>query len=415
MPDLLIENIGLLATPRGTRAKRGNEMRDVELIPDAIIAIDGGKIIYAGASEPSVKNQCFKTHLNAHYSLVTPGLIDCHTHLIFGGWRQHEFSRKLDGASYLEILASGGGILSTVDATRAVTQKELEEKALPVINEMISHGIVCVEAKSGYGLNSETELKQLRALNVLRSQTPLELVSTFLGAHAVPREFAGRRSDYVNYVAGEMLRDIANEDLAEFCDVFCETGVFTAEEAEIILNSAKRVSMKPKLHTDEIARIGGCDVAARVGAVSAEHLLVSEKSDWDALARRNVIGALLPGTSFYLNKPYADARGMLEAGMALAVASDFNPGSCPCSNLHFAMNLACLRLGLRPKEALCAVTLNAAAALNREDRLGTLEPGKDASLVIWDAPDLDYIFYRVGTNLVNTVLIKGVTVYGDNN
>ena len=404
----LIYNIGLLATPTGDHAKAGQRQGEITMLPNAWITLDdAGKILQIGTGTPPQAEET----LDAKGQLVTPGLVDAHTHLVFGGWRAHELMQKLQGVPYLEILAAGGGILSTVRATWSASRQELKDKARLALEEMLSFGTTTCECKSGYGLDMETELEQLRAVKELDQEQPVELVSTFLGAHALPEEYKQDRKGYVTLLKEQVIPGVAEENLAQFCDVFCETGVFTAQEAEEILRCGQEHGLGAKIHADEIHAIGGSQVAGKLRAVSAEHLIAAEEKEIAALAEGGTVAVLLPATSFYLDKPFARARDMVNAGVPVAVATDFNPGSCPSLNLQLAMNLACYKYRLRPEEVLTAVTLNAAAAIGKSNTLGTLEPGKQADILIWNAPDLDYVFYRFGSNLVNTVIKKGKTVF----
>jgi imidazolonepropionase len=339
--------------------------------------------------------------------LVTPGLVDAHTHLIFGGWRQNELGLKLHGATYLDILAGGGGILSTVRASREATEESLYQKAKEALDEMLTLGITSMEAKSGYGLDRETELKQLRVIRRLGREHCMDVRSTFLGAHALPEDYKDDREGYIRFLCEEMIPEVAAEGLADYCDVFCEKGVFTAEESRVILEAGKKHGLIPKIHADEIEAIGGSELTADVKAISAEHLIVCQPSGIKALAEGGTIACLLPATSFYLGATYAPARDMIEAGVPVAAATDFNPGSCPSLNIQLVMNLACLKYRMTPEEMLTAVTLNAAAAIGLAEKVGSVEPGKQADLVLWNAPDLDYLGYRMGSNLVNTVIKNG--------
>ena len=404
MGKLIVKNIGMLATPQGRTARRGAEQGQITVLKDAFVLMEDGVIAAVGTGAPEETDAQV---VDAQGKLVTPGLIDAHTHLVFGGWRQNELGLKLHGASYLDILSMGGGILSTVNATRAATEDQLVEKARAALDEMLSLGVTTVEAKSGYGLDLDNELKQLRAVRRLNAEHPIDLVSTFLGAHAVPREYREDREGYIRLLCDKVIPAVAREDLAEFCDVFCETGVFSAEESRIILEAGKRYGLVPKIHADEIDPIGGSELTAEVGAISAEHLIVCPPAGIAAMAKAGTVACLLPATSFYLGSTFAPARDMIEAGVPVAMASDFNPGSCPSLNLQLVMNLGCLRYKLTPEEVLTAVTLNGAAAIDRADVLGSLEPGKQGDLVIWNAEDLNYICYRMGSNLVKTVVKKG--------
>jgi imidazolonepropionase len=304
----------------------------------------------------------------------------------------------------------GGGIHSTVKSTREATEDELYAKAAKALDEMISIGVTTVEAKSGYGLDLENEFKQLRAMKRLNEDHVIDLVPTFLGAHAVPEEYKDNREEYIRLLTEEMIPKVAEEGLAEFCDVFCEKGVYTAEESERILKAGQAHGLKSKIHADEIENMGGTELCASLKATSAEHLIVCKESGIKAMAEGGTVACTLPATSFYLGAVYAPAREMIEAGVPVAVGSDFNPGSCPSLNLQFCMNLACLKYKLTPEEMLTAVTLNAAAAVCRADKVGSIEEGKQADIVIWDAPDLDYLGYRMGSNLADTVIKKGKVV-----
>ncbi len=406
MERLLIHNIGLLATPVGRTARRGGEQGEIRFLKNAWILCENGVIAAVGQGRAPEADRVE----DARGKLVTPGLVDAHTHLIFGGWRKNELGLKLHGLSYLDILAQGGGILSTVRATRAASEDALYEKARGALDEMLSFGVTTAEAKSGYGLDLETELRQLRVIRRLDREQPVELAATFLGAHAVPEEYKDDREGYLRLLCEEAIPTVAREGLAEFCDVFCEKGVFSAEESRRILEAGKAYGLVPKIHADEIEAIGGTELTEEVGAISAEHLIVCRPSGIAAMARAGTVACCLPATSFYLGSTYAPAREMIAAGVPVALASDFNPGSCPSLNLQLVMNLGCLRYRMTPEEVLTAVTLNAAAAIDRADRIGSIEPGKQADLVLWDAPDLDYICYRLGSNLVRHVVKKGKVI-----
>ena len=396
--------------PTGNSARRGAEQGTIRFLKNAYLAADNGVITAVG--EGPVPETLLKDAevLDAAGRLVTPGLIDCHTHLVFGGWREHELAMKRQGVPYLEILAQGGGILSTVRATRGATAEDLREKAEGILKEMARLGVTTCEIKSGYGLNTETELKQLRVIRALKESQPVELAATFLGAHALPEEYKNDRAGYIRLMTEEMLPKIAEEGLAEFCDVFCETGVFTAEESETILRAGQRLGLRAKIHADEIDAIGGSQLAGSIRAVSAEHLIACPDEGIRSMAQGGTVAVLLPATSLYLGKPYARARDMIDAGVPVAAASDFNPGSCPSFNLQLVMNLACWGYKLTPQEVLTAVTLNAAAAIGRADRTGSLEQGKQADLVIWDTDNLEYLFYRFGQNLAKTVVKAGTAL-----
>lgn len=404
----LIRNIGLLATPEGFCARRGPAQGQLRLLKNAWVLAEDGIITAVGQGAPPCGAEQV---IDAEGRLATPGLADAHTHLIFGGWRQDELADKLHGVPYLDILARGGGILSTVRATRAATEAELLEKGRRALLEMQRFGVTACEAKSGYGLETETELRQLRVIRQLGQECAMDLAPTLLGAHALPPEYQADREGYLRLLCEEMIPRAAAEGLARFCDVFCEEGVFTAEEARRILLAGKAHGLLPKLHADEIHPIGGSQLAGELGAVSAEHLIVCPEEGMDSMARSGVIACLLPCTSLYLGASFAPARRLVEKGVAIAIATDFNPGSCPCLNLQLAMSLGCLYYRLTPEEVLTAVTLNGAAAMGLAGRLGSVEPGKQCDLALWDAPDLNYLCYRMGSNLCTSVIKNAVRLF----
>ena len=387
----LFENIGELATATGRAAKAGQAQREITRLTNAWVLTENGCVTAIGTGDaPDAQER-----IDCGGRLVTPGLVDCHTHLVFGGWREKELAMKLAGKTYLDILAAGGGILSTVRETRAASEDALYDKTRALLSEAMRHGTTALEIKSGYGLDLETERKQLRVAQRLKTVNP-DIAVTFLGAHAFPPETA--RGAYVDFLCEQAIPMVAKEGLADCCDVFCDEGVFTAAEAERILTAGKAHGLVPKLHADEIKEIGGTAVAARVGAISCDHLSETGEAGIRHLKDGGVIAVMLPATSFYLRKPYGNFRGMIDAGVPVAVATDMNPGSTPNLSLPFAMTAACLYGRLTPEEALTAATLNGAAAIGMADRLGTLEMGKQADLVVWDAENLEQLLYRYGTN-----------------
>ena len=393
-------HIGELATATGSVAVCANEQSAVKKLHDAWLLAENGTIVAVGEGAAPEADEA----VDCTGKLVTAGLVDCHTHLVFGGWREHELAMKLAGKSYLEILAAGGGILSTVRETRRASEDALYEKARTLMAEMLRHGTTALEIKSGYGLDLETEQKQLCAANRLKKDNP-DIALTFLGAHAFPEGV--EHEAYVNWLIETAIPAVAKDGLATFCDVFCDEGVFTAEQAERILLAGKRYGLIPKLHADEIREIGGTEVAKALGAISCDHLSETGEDGIRALHDGGVIAVMLPATSFWLKKPYGNFRGMIDAGVAVAVATDMNPGSTPNLSLPFAMTTACVYGGLTPEEALTAATLNGAAAIGMADRLGTLEAGKQADLVVWDADNLDQLIYRYGTNRAAAVYKRG--------
>ena len=408
----VIKNIGLLATPQGQAARSGKAQGRISLVPDTYVIADDGYIseVGVGNHQPEIKQDSDTQIINAGGALVTPGLVDSHTHLVFSGWRQRELSLKLQGLSYLEILNQGGGILYTVTHTRQAALEDLVAWGRRALHVMLAHGTTTCEIKSGYGLNVADEIKSLLAIQELKQAQPVDLVATFMGAHAVPADYQDRKADYVRLVCREMIPQVADSKLAVFCDVFCENSVFNPQESREILECGQSYGLLPKIHADEITDTGGACLAAEIGAVSAEHLIHAGDAGLAAMAKSSTIAVLLPGTSFYLGESFAKAKTMIELGIPVAVATDFNPGSCPTESLQLPMNMACLKYKLTPEEALTAVTLNAAAALNRAGDIGSIEIGKQADLVIWEAADLEFIFYHWGINLVRTVIKKGEKV-----
>ena len=405
MKKLLVKNIGLLATPEGKSAHCGEEQGRIKFLKDAWVLMEDGVIASVGSGAVPAADGA--EIVDAGGSLVTPGLVDAHTHLIFGGWRQNELGLKLHGASYLDIQNAGGGIQSTTNATRRATEQELADKAEKALNEMLRFGSTTVEAKSGYGLATEHELKALQVIKDLDGRHPIDLVATFMGAHLVPAEYKANREEYVRLVCEEMIPRVKEQGIAKFCDVFCEANTFTVEESRQVLEAGLKYGLRPKIHADEIEAIGGSQLAGEIGAISAEHLIVCPPEGIESMAKGGVIACLLPATSFNLGAVFAPARAMVSAGVPVAMATDFNPGSCPCLNMQFVINLGCLKYRLTPEEVLTAVTLNGAAAIDMADTVGSVEAGKLGDLVIWDAPDLDYICYRVGSNLARTVIKRG--------
>ena len=404
----IVTNIGMLATPQGSGPRKGPEQGEIQILRDAWVLMEDGVIAQVGTGPAPAADET----IDAGGSLVTPGLVDAHTHLIFGGWRQNELGLKLHGKSYLEIQNAGGGIQSTTNATRQSTEEELTQKAARALDEMMHFGVTTCEAKSGYGLATEHELKALQVIKNLNDRHHMDIVATFMGAHLVPAEYKANRAEYIRLVCEEMMPKVKEQGIAKYCDVFCEADTFTVEESRQVLEAGLKYGLRPKIHADEIEAIGGSVLAGEIGAISAEHLIVCPPEGIESMARGGVVACLLPATSFYLGATFAPARDMVNAGVPVAMATDFNPGSCPCLNLQFVINLGCLKYKLTPEEVLTAVTLNAAAAIDMADKVGSLEPGKQGDLVIWDAPDLDYICYRMGSNLAKTVVKKGAVVVG---
>lgn len=414
--DLIIKNIGTLATLKGPqRARGGSEQGDIGVTKDAVIAVKSGRIIYvgAGALPESITANKDTIIIDAGGKLVTPGFVDSHTHLVHGGSRENEFSMKLKGAKYMDILNAGGGIHSTMRNTRSMSSEELYIQAEKSLNRMLSFGVTTVEAKSGYGIEDlDTEIKQLEVAKRLNEEHAIDVISTFMGAHAVPMAYKHDPEEFVQKIIQEMIPVVAEKNLASFCDVFCEHGVFTIEQTRRILMEGRKWGLDPKLHADEIESIGGAELAAELRCISADHLVGASDEGIRKMAEAGVVATLLPGTSFNLQSgKHARARFMIDSGLPVAVSTDYNPGSCPTENLQLVMSLASLILKMTPEEVLTAVTMNGAAALGLEKEIGSIEVGKKADLVIFDSRNLEYIIYHFGTNHTDIVIKNGKIVY----
>ncbi|HET7579214.1 MAG TPA: imidazolonepropionase [Bacillales bacterium] len=389
---------------------KGKDMQQLSVIENGALAVKDGKVTAVGTQE-DLQSVEADEKVDCGGKLVTPGLVEPHTHLVFGGSREHEMALKQQGVPYLEILKRGGGILSTVRSTRETSEKDLFNKAKFHLERMLTYGITTMEAKSGYGLDRETELKQLRVTKRLKEETLMDMVSTFLGAHAIPEDMKEDPEGFLDEMAA-MFPQIKEEELAEFVDIFCETGVFSVEQSRRFLEKARAAGFQVKIHADEIDPLGGAELAAELGAITGDHLVGTSDEGIRRLAEEGVIAVLLPGTSFYLGKEnYARARDMIEAEVAVALSTDFNPGSSVTENLQFIMNLAALKLKMTPEEIWHGVTVNAAHAIGRGEAAGKIAAGRDADLVIWDAPNYLYIPYHYGVNHVNTVFKGGKKVF----
>ena len=408
--DLLILNAAqllTLASPGGP--KRGLNMGELGIIPGGAVAIRDGLILATGTSDQLARQVRAERTLDAEGRVVMPGFVDPHTHLVWAGARADEFEMRVGGATYMEIMAAGGGIMSTVRKTRGATVDDLVAQTRPRLERALAHGTTTVEIKTGYGLSLEGELKQLAAIERLRGEFPGTLVPTFLGAHAIPAEFKGRADDFVDLVIGEMLPAVAAlDDPPPFCDVFCEDGAFTLDQSRRVLEAARDLGFGLKIHVDEFKPLGGTRLAVELGATSADHLVCTPPDEIELLARSDTIAVALPGTPFGLgHHAYTPARALIDAGGAVALASDCNPGTCWCENVQFMIALACRAMSMTPAEALSAATINAAHALGLGDRVGSLEMGKRADLILLDAPSYPHLAYRFGTNLAHTVVAGG--------
>ena len=411
--DFLIANADLVATCAGPGPRRGSSQREIGAIPNGSVAGLEGRIVFVGSAHDAAANVTLAPDaqvVDAQGCTVVPGFVDPHTHLVFAGDRRDELRRRLGGATYADIAAAGGGIVKSVDATRAASEHELIEGARKRLAEMLTFGTTTAEAKSGYGLDFAAERKILCAIRNLAAGQPIELTATFMGAHEVPVEFRGRRGDYVRLVIDEMIPAIAAEQLAEWCDVFCEQGVFTPDESRDILEAGKRHGLKPRIHADELALSGGSRVAAEVGARSADHLIFVDQSHAQMLAAKNVVATLLPSAAFFLKLGrYAPARLLIEQGAAVALATDLNPGGGFTTSMPFVMSLACFGMNMTLEEALNGATINAAASIDRQDTIGSLEPGKQLDAVIVSGMLTDLI--RVGGPVIRQVIKRGRVVH----
>jgi len=407
--DILIVNASELITFAGGSEKPriGKQMRELGIIKGGSVAVKDGRIIAVGKTVDVRKTVRAETIINASGKTVMPGFVDPHTHLVFAGSREDEFQMRVEGASYMEILKAGGGILKTVMETRKATSDELLGFGLNTLDIMLSHGTTTVEAKSGYGLTTKDELKILNVIKRLNQLHTVDVVPTFMGAHAVPAEYKAYPDDYVKLVVEEMIPKVAEKGLAEFCDVFCERGVFTVEQSRRILEAGRAQGLKPKVHADEMSSFGGAELAAHVGAVSAEHLLFASESGLKAMAEKGVIAVLLPAAAFSLMVGrYADARKMIDYGVPVALGTDFNP-SCWVENQQLVIAFACYFMRMTPAEAITAATINAAHAIGKAHEVGSLEVGKKADIIVLNVPSHMFIGYRFGVNLVDKVIKNG--------
>lgn len=408
----LFVDIGELATPLGDRARRGGEMRELYRVEDAAIAVREGVIVYAGPRS-GLKSEDAEglPRVDARGMAAIPGIVDSHTHFVFAGYRPEEFLQRASGADYMEIHRSGGGILSSVRATRAADLEDLTRLAEARAWTMVQNGVTTVECKSGYGLDLDTELRQLEAARAVAERVPIDVVPTYMGLHATAPEFEGKASRYVDYVISEVLPAVAAQGIARYCDAFCEEGVFGAEDCRRFLVAARALGLEPRLHAEELAWSGGAALAAELGAVSADHLLKATEADFLLLAHAGVVATCLPIASFCLGKGHANARGMIDAGLAVALGTDLNPGSACSGSIPLLIALAVLQMGLSLEEVVTAITLNGAAALGLAADRGSLEAGKRADFLLLEAPSIAYLPYRSGVNLIAATFKDGVLAY----
>lgn len=405
-----------LVTPRGFEARKGEDMKDLYILENAFVFIQDDIIVATGQMQDLEALALSGTAewLDAKGRVVLPGFVDSHTHLVFGGYRPDEFSWRLKGDSYMSIMERGGGIQSTVNATRETGVEEFVDRAEWFIERMVEMGVTTVEAKSGYGLDTETEERMLDAIDILahKEDRKLEVVPTFLGAHAVPKEYAGRTAEYCDVIIKEMLPRV--KDKAKFFDIFTEKNVFEIEDSRRLLQAAKDAGMKLKLHADEIVQLGGAELAAEMGAVSADHLLHVSDEGIRRMAKAGVVATLLPLTAFALKEPYAPARKFIDGGCAVALATDLNPGSCFSGSIPLTIALACIYMNMSIEEVITALTLNGAAAVGMAEEIGSIEAGKKANLIMLEFDSIHFLPYYVAMNCVNTTIYNGRIVYSNN-
>jgi imidazolonepropionase len=411
--DTIIVNARQIATmASGNKAKIAQQMNDAGILADAGIAIKAGRILDIGPSAEIAANYTWDECIDAFGRILTPGFVDSHSHPVFVHTREDEFAMRLAGKSYVEISVAGGGIHSSIASTRKSSVEELVELSLPRIQKMMALGTTTLEAKSGYGLSTASELKQLQAIHQLDQILPIDIVPTFMGAHEYPSEYKSDHESYLKILCEEMIPAVVEQGIAEFCDIFTEAHVYSIAESRRVLQAARDHGLKLKMHADEIAAIGGAELAAELACVSADHLGAASNEGIQALKDAGVIPTLLPATLFSLAaKQYARGRHMIDSGLPVAIATDYNPGSCNCDSMPLTMSLACLQMGLSPIEALSAATINAACALGRQDRVGSLEVGKAADIIFWDIPSLNFIPYHLGSSHIVKVFKDGKCIY----
>ncbi|MFA7549977.1 MAG: imidazolonepropionase [Sedimentibacter sp.] len=413
MNKLIIKNASELITCKGKAPKHGKDMSDIGLIKNGCIVIEDGIIVDVGTSN-KLKNYNEKEYqiIDAENKAVMPGFIDSHTHLIFGGYRADEFSWRLKGDSYMSIMERGGGITSSVRATRNTSLEEFIALGIKRLDKILAMGVTTVEGKSGYGLDSETEIRQLKAMKQLNEMHPVDIVPTFLGPHSVLPEYKGKEDEFIKFMIDDVLPKVKKENLAEFADIFCEKNVFTIEQSRKFLTAAKNAGLKLKIHADEMYQLGGAELAVELGCTSADHLLQASDEGIRQLSESNTVATLLPGTAFCLKEEYARARHMIDSGCAVSLATDFNPGSCFTNSIPLIIALAALHMNMTIEEIITSLTINAAAAVGKSATTGSIEKGKKADVIILEYPSIHFLPYHAAVNIVETVIKNGKIVRG---
>lgn len=408
--NIIIKNAAQLVTCSGFSAKKGREMSNLSVIENGTVIVSGGIITYVGKDANCPPLSDFPNHeiIDATGKAVLPGFVDSHTHFIFGGYREEEFSWRMRGDSYMSIMERGGGIHNTMTATRNASFDELKNSGRKRLNSMLAMGVTTVEGKSGYGMDKATELKQLEVMKSLNEEHAVDIVSTFMGAHATPTEYKGRENDFLDYMIEEVMPEVKEKNLAECCDIFCEKNVFDIEQSRRYLTAARDLGFKLKIHADEIVTLGGAELAAELKALSADHLLQASDKGIGDLAESGVVATLLPCTAFSLKEHYARGRYMIDSGCAVALATDLNPGSSFTNSVPLLFALACIYMQLSPEEALTALTINGAAAVGKADKTGSIDVGKQGDLVILEYPSYKFLPYHIGINIVEKVIKKGI-------
>ncbi|MDR1716585.1 MAG: imidazolonepropionase [Prevotella sp.] len=408
--NIIIKNAAQLVTCSGFSAKKGREMSNLSVIENGTVIVSGGIITYVGKDANCPPLSDFPNHeiIDATGKAVLPGFVDSHTHFIFGGYREEEFSWRMRGDSYMSIMERGGGIHNTMTATRNASFDELKDSGRKRLNSMLAMGVTTVEGKSGYGMDKATELKQLEVMKSLNEEHAVDIVSTFMGAHATPTEYKGRENDFLDYMIEEVMPEVKEKNLAECCDIFCEKNVFDIEQSRRYLTAARDLGFKLKIHADEIVTLGGAELAAELKALSADHLLQASDKGIGDLAESGVVATLLPCTAFSLKEHYARGRYMIDSGCAVALATDLNPGSSFTNSVPLLFALACIYMQLSPEEALTALTINGAAAVGKADKTGSIDVGKQGDLVILEYPSYKFLPYHIGMNIVEKVIKKGI-------